>query len=143
MATQKITMGRNRDTDYQSKLASATQQADAQNSFMWGLQSAFTEGFGAASSANRSPKYGNTNLMTNDAIDGQLGNFKPRYDSAGNQIIDDPYNTTGYLAGGISSTIAPQQDPRYMGMDAAERVAMVQNGSQYMGLNNRNAIYGA
>ena len=49
MATQKITMGRNRDTDYQSKKASAQAQADSQNSFMWGLQQAFTEGFGAAS----------------------------------------------------------------------------------------------
>ena len=143
MATQKITMGRNKDTDYQSKKASAMQQADAQNSFMWGLQQSMNEGFGVAVSANRSPKYGNTNYMANDALDGAIGNFAPKYDYAGNQVVDDPMNQTGYLAGQVSSTIVPQQDPRIMGQNAEQRVKMMAAGEQYQGHNNRQQIYGA
>ena len=52
-------------------------------------------------------------------------------------------NQTGYLAGQVSSTTAPQQDPRIMGMNAAERVAMIQAGHQYPGHNDRQQIYGA
>lgn len=143
MATQKITMGRNKDTDYESKKASAMQQADAQNSFMWGLQTAMNEGFGTAVQMNRSPKYGNTNFVTGDALDGSTGNFKPNYDSAGNTLIADPMNQTGYLDGQASSTLSPQQDPAQMGLDAAQRVAMIASGHQYQGHNNRQQIYGA
>lgn len=142
MGTQKITMGRGRDTDYQSKKASAMAQADSMNSYMWGMQSAFESGIGAASKAARSPQYGNTNLLTGDVLDGRYGNFKPRTDAAGNIIMEDPQNQTGFLDGQVSATILPQTDPQYMNQDAMSRIAMMQNGSQYMGLNNRQQLYG-
>ena len=39
MPTQKITMGRDEDTDYQMKLKAAQQGSDSGNNYMWGLQS--------------------------------------------------------------------------------------------------------
>ena len=85
MSTQKITMGRKKDTDYESKKRAALAQADASNSFMWGMQSVYANGTGAASKASRSPQYGNSNLVTGDMIDGSSGIFKPRQDPAGNR----------------------------------------------------------
>ena len=143
MGTQKITMGRGKDTDYESKKRSAMAQADSMNSYMWGMQSAFETGIGAASKASRSPQYGNTNLLTGDVLDGRDGNFRPRVDDAGNIIMEDPQNQTGFLDGQVSSTILPQTDPQYMNQDAMTRIALTQNGGQYMGLNNRQQVYGA
>ncbi len=140
--TQKITMGRGKDTDYQSKKAAALAQAE-QNDFIFGIHSVYENGSGEASKASRHPKYGNSNLMAGDQIDGATGIFKPRFDAAGNQIIGDPLNTTGFADGGISATIQPQVDPEIAGGLAAERLAMLAQGMQYPGLNNRQQIYGA
>ena len=142
MATQKITMGRNRDTDYESKKRAAMAQADPQNGFMWGMQSVYQNGTGAASKASRSPQYGNPNLTTGDMLDGANGIFKPRQDFTGNQVLSDPYNTTGYLDGQTSMTVAPQTDPEIAGVNAAERIQMLAQGQQYQGLNNRSQIMG-
>jgi len=76
-------------------------------------------------------------------LDGSTGNFKPNYDADGNTLIADPMNQTGYLDGQASSTLEPQKDPAQMGMDAAQRVAMIAAGHQHPGLNNRQQIYGA
>ena len=86
--TQKITMGRGRDTDYQSKKAAAMAQADSMNDYMWGAQSVYAAGLGPASKASRSRKYGNTNLVTGDALDGVTGNFRPKQDPAGNSLLE-------------------------------------------------------
>ena len=141
--TTKIEMGRGKDTDYQAKLAAAKAQSKP-NSYVMGqqlMQEMFDEGVGAAASATRSPKYGNPNIMTNELVDGRLGDTNFQNDAAGNQYLSNPLNQTGYLAGGVSSTIVPQQDPRYMGEEAAMRVAMIQEGVQYPGLNNRQSLY--
>ena len=143
MGTQKITMGRNRDTDYESKKRAALAQADAGNGFMWGMQSVYQNGTGAASKASRSPQYGNSNLTTGDMLDGANGIFKPRQDAAGNQLIGDPMNTSGFLDGQTSMTMAPQVDPEVAGMNAADRIQMMAQGQQYPGLNNRSQIMGA
>jgi hypothetical protein len=143
MATQKITMGRNRDTDFESKKAAALAQADAINSYMWGMQQVETFGPGYEAKMSRSPQYGNPNMVTGDILDGQVGNFKPSTDSAGNSVISDPYNQTGYLAGGVSSTVEPQTDPTSMNQNAMARIAMMQQGGQFQGLNNRQQVYGA
>ena len=143
--TQKIEMGRGKDTDYQSKLAAAKAQADPKNGYMWGQQFAAelaNEGVGTASADSRSPRYGNPNIMTNELIEGRFGDTNFQNDAAGNQYLSNPMNQTGYLAGGVSSTVEPQVDPRAMGEEAAMRVAMIQEGVQYPGLNNRRAIYG-
>ena len=141
--TQKITMGRGKDTDYQSKKAAAIAQAGMGGDFIWGVQSVYDQGSGEASKAARSPKYGNTNLMTGDQLDGNEGNFKPRFDSAGNQVIGDPQNQTGFADGGFSSTLQPQADPDIAGQLAEDRIQMMAQGVQYPGLNNRQQIYGA
>jgi len=142
MATQKITMGRGRDTEYLSKLRAAQAQADADNSFMWGMQTVYTQGTGQASKTARNPLYGNSNLTTGDMVDGATGIFKPRYDDAGNQVIGDPLNTSGFLDGQTSMTIRPQTDPEVSGMQAAERMALIAQGSQYPGLNDRSQTMG-
>lgn len=142
MATQKITMGRGKDTDYQSKKAAAVAQAEA-NSYVFGVQSAYAQGGGAASKSSRDPYMGNVNMMQGDVIAGEFGNFSPRSDSVGNQVLSDPLNTTGYLEGQTSMTSNPQADPEMAGADAAMRVQMLANGVQYGGLNNRAQIMGA
>ena len=142
MATQKITMGRDRDTDYQSKKRAAVAQADAGNDFMWGMQTVYAQGSGQASKTARNPQYGNTNLTTGDQIDGATGIFKPRYDTAGNQVIGDPLNTSGSLDGMTSMTTNPQTDPEISGMEAAMRMQAIAQGGQYMGLNDRSQTMG-
>ena len=141
--TQKITMGRGRDTDYQSKKAAAMAQADSMNDYMWGAQSVYAAGIGPASKAARSRKYGNTNLVTGDALDGVSGNFRPKQDPAGNTLLSDPVNQTGYLDGQYSATSQPQADPEIAGQMAFDRIQQVAMGGQYAGLNDRNSIYGA
>jgi hypothetical protein len=141
MATQKITMGRGRDTDYESKKAAALAQAGMGGDFVWGVQSVYENGTGQASKASRDPRYGNVNITTGDAIDGAYGNFKPQFDNAGNQVMEEPRNQTGYLDGGYSQTIAPQADNEMAGQQAAERVQMMAQGRQYMGLNDRQQMY--
>ena len=142
MGTQKITMGRGRDTDYESKKSAAMAQAGA-NDFIFGIQSVYANGAGQASKASRSQIYGNTNLMTGDLLDGNQGIFKPRDDGAGGQLIGDPMNTTGYVDGGTSMTVQPQLDPEVSGQMAMDRIQMIAAGGQYPGLNNRQSIYGA
>ena len=141
MATQKITMGRGRDTDYESKKAAALAQAGMGGDFVWGVQSVYENGTGQASKASRDPRYGNVNITTGDALDGAFGNFKPMTDSAGNQVTEEPRNQTGYLDGGYSATVQPQVDSEMAGQAAAERVQMIASGGQYMGLNNRQQTY--
>lgn len=143
MATQKITMGRGRDTDYDSKRSAAMAQADAMNDYMWGVQSVYAAGIGDASKVNRSRKYGNTNLMTGDALDGVSGNFRPKQDPAGNSLLSDPVNQTGYLDAQFSSTIQPQADPEIASQQAFARMQAIAAGGQYEGLNNRQQVYGA
>ena len=142
MGTQKITMGRKKDTDYESKKRAAVAQADSANSFMWGMQSVYANGTGAASKASRSPQYGNSNLVTGDMLDGSRGIFKPRQDPAGNQLLGDPINTSGYLDGQTSMTVNPQVDPEIAGQNAMNRIAAVAQGGQYQGLNNRSQVMG-
>jgi len=141
MATQKITMGRGRDTDYESKKAAALAQAGMGGDFVWGVQSVYENGTGQASKASRDPRYGNVNITTGDALDGTYGNFKPQFDSAGNSVTEEPRNQTGYLDGGYSQTIQPQVDNEMAGQQAAERVQMMAQGRQYMGLNDRQQMY--
>ena len=143
MATQKITFNSG-DTDYRAKKAAAMAQSQT-NPYIQGLtdgmHAAADTGFGMASSAARNPKYGNTNIVTGDALDGSRGNFKPLLDDAGGQVLSDPLNSTGYLDGGVSSTLMPQQDPRQMGQDAAQRIQKMVAGQQWQGMNNRQNLY--
>ena len=142
MATQKITMGRGGDSDYSAKKSAAIAQAGIGNDFINGISAVYSNGTGQASKASRSPKYGNVNVTTGDALDGTYGNFKPMFDAAGNQVVSDPRNTTGFADGQYSATLQPQVDAEMAGQQAMERLKMMADGVQYQGLNNRQQIYG-
>ena len=127
--TQKITMGRNGDTDYKSKLAAAKAQAGS-NSYVQGVQSVMDEGAGKAIENTRT-KYGNVNLMPQQVLEGANSNF---------QQTDDLPNQTGSVQTEVSSTNVPQEDPETMETDALERrlEKMARGGQGFPGLNNRN-----
>ena len=135
--TQKITMGRDADTDYKSKLAAAKAQSDA-NSYVQGVQSVMDDGAGAAI-ANTRTKYGNANLMPNSVLQGETSNFQ-QTDAPGNRPMEDLPNQTGSVGTEVSSTNVPQQDPETMETDALERrlTMMAKGGQGFPGLNNRN-----
>ena len=135
--TQKITMGRDGDTDYKSKLAAAKAQSGP-NSFVQGVQSVMDDGAGVAV-ANTRTKYGNTNLPVNEMIQGANSNFSYK-DSPGNQPLDDLPNQTGSVQTEVSSTNVPQEDPEQMETDAlSQRLEKMARGGQgFPGLNNRN-----
>ena len=135
--TQKITMGRDSDTDYKSKLAAAKAQAGS-NSYVQGVQSVMDDGPGTAI-ANTRTKYGNANLMPNSVLQGETSNFQ-QTDAPGNRPMEDLPNQTGSVDTEVSSTNVPQQDPDAMETDALERrLSMMAKGGQgFPGLNNRN-----
>ena len=135
--TQKITMGRDSDTDYKSKLAAAKAQAGS-NSYVQGVQSVMDDGAGTAI-ANTRTKYGNANLMPNSVLQGETSNFQ-QTDAPGNRPMEDLPNQTGSVDTEVSSTNVPQQDPDAMETDALERrLSMMAKGGQgFPGLNNRN-----
>ena len=137
--TQKITMGRNGDTEYKSKLAAAQAQA-GQNAYVQGVQSVMEEGAGTPIQETRSQsKYGNVTLMPNEVLQGRKSNFR-QVDSPGNQPMADLPNQTGSILTEASSTNVPQQDPESFETDALERrLSMMAKGGQgFPGLNNRN-----
>ena len=85
MGTQKITMGRGKDTDYESKKSAATSSSLGQMilSLVSNLCTPMVLVKPAKHHAVRI--YGNTNLMTGDLLDGNQGIFKPKDDPAGGQ----------------------------------------------------------
>lgn len=130
-------MGRNKDTDYEAKLAAAKAQSGP-NSYVQGVQSVMQDGAGEAVRNTRT-KYGNANVMPNDIMQGENSNFSYK-DSPGNQPLDDLPNQTGSVTTEASSTNVPQQDPDAMETDALSRrlEMMAQGGQGFPGLNNRN-----
>jgi len=135
--TQKVTFGRNSDTDYESKKRAAMAQA-GENAYVQGVQSVMDDGAGSAI-ANTRTKYGNANLMPNSVIQGERSNFQ-QTDAPGNRPMEDLPNQTGSVDTEVSSTNVPQQDPEVMETDALERrLSMMAKGGQgFPGLNDRN-----
>ena len=135
--TQKVTFGRNSDTDYESKKRAAMAQA-GENSYIQGVQSVMDDGAGSAI-ANTRTKYGNANLMPNSVMQGQASNFQ-QTDAPGNRPMEDLPNQTGSVDTEVSSTNVPQQDPEEMETDAlSRRLDMMAKGGQgFPGLNDRN-----
>ena len=136
--TQKLEMGRQGDTDYNSKKSAAIAQA-TQNAFMFGVQSA-----GDAVEASRSPLYGNVNLEANALVQGMnSATAQGPGQNAGNMSMENPAAQTGYLAGGVSSTVLPQVEPQFMGEEAQQRLTRMAMGEQANpGLNDRVRIMG-
>jgi len=135
--TQKVTFGRNSDTDYESKKRAAMAQA-GENAYVQGVQSVMDDGAGSAI-ANTRTKYGNVNLMPNSVIQGERSNFQ-QTDAPGNRPMEDLPNQTGSVDTEVSSTNVPQEDPEEMETDALERrLSMMAKGGQgFPGLNDRN-----
>jgi len=135
--TQKVTFGRNSDTDYESKKRAAMAQA-GENAYVQGVQSVMDDGAGCAI-ANTRTKYGNANLMPNSVIQGESSNFQ-QTDAPGNRPMEDLPNQTGSVDTEVSSTNVPQEDPEEMETDALERrLSMMAKGGQgFPGLNDRN-----
>tara|TARA_R110001592_G_scaffold249322_1_gene511814 strand:+ start:69 stop:503 length:435 start_codon:yes stop_codon:yes gene_type:complete len=135
--TQKVTFGRNSDTDYESKKRAAMAQA-GENAYVQGVQSVMDDGAGSAI-ANTRTKYGNANLMPNSVIQGERSNFQ-QTDAPGNRPMEDLANQTGSVDTEVSSTNVPQEDPEEMETDALERrLSMMAKGGQgFPGLNDRN-----
>lgn len=133
--TQKISMGRNDDTDYRSKRAAAMAQA-GENQYIQGVQAGIA-GVGKAVAADRTV-YGNSNIPVGEILNPK-GNFSYT-DSPGNQPLADRRNRTGSVDTQVSSTNVPQQDPDEMETDAlSNRLEMMAKGGQgFPGLNNRN-----
>ena len=130
------------DGDYNSKLAEA--KGMAANAYVMGVQETLENGVGAVVGANRHPLYANSNIPGQEAYFGEKGNFRQQTDSVGNQLTTDFNNQTGFgPESGASSTHDTQNDPRTVGQNAALRMAMMQNGQQYPGLNNRQQMYRA
>ena len=134
--TQKISMGRNDDTDYKSKRAAAVAQA-GQNQYIQGVQEGIA-GIGDAVAAGRTV-YGNSNI----SLGGIINKNFAYTDSPGNQPLADRENRTGSVDTQVSSTNVPQQDPSEMETDAlSNRLEMMAKGGQgFPGLNDRS--YGA
>ena len=135
--TQKVTFGRNSDTDYESKKRAAMAQA-GENAYVQGVQSVMDDGAGSAI-ANTRTKYGNANLMPNSVIQGERSNFQ-QTDAPGNRPMEDLPNQTGSVDTEVSSTNVPQEDPEEMETDALERrLSMMAKGGQgFPGLNDRS-----
>jgi hypothetical protein len=135
--TQKVTFGRNSNTDYESMKRAAMAQA-GENAYIQGVQSVMDNGAGSAI-ANTRTKYGNVNLMPNSVLQGQSSNFQ-QSDAPGNKLQEDHVNLTGSVQNEVSSTTVPQEDPETMETDALERrLSMMAKGGQgFPGLNNRN-----
>ncbi len=146
--TQKIEMNKRTKSavpspEYEAMKNSMLKQ-NGQNSAMMGAQQVVDdikfEGAGMALEQSRDPKYGNINSpglaqgLMQGAESAMVG------DSAGNMPLYKPTAQTGYLDGGVSSTIMPQQQPATMGFEAGQRVQAKLMGND-SGLNNRQELY--
>jgi hypothetical protein len=140
--TQKITMGRDGDTDYKSKLAAAKAQAGP-NSYVQGVQDALEDPFKSISEGRS--RYGAPTLVPGDIAS---NNFSQK-DSPGNQDQLDLENRSGSMLTQVSSTNVPQEDVPAMEKNAyaqqfgtsnmEERMKnMAKGGQGFPGLNNRN-----
>ena len=98
------------------------------------------EGAGMALEQSRDPKYGNVNDrgLTRGMMQGDESAMVD--DNPGNMPLYKPTAQTGYLDGGVSSTIMPQEQPETMGFEAGQRVQAKLMGRDG-GLNNRQELY--
>ena len=100
------------------------------------------QGAGMAAEVSRDPIYGATNIKTGRIMGGSEGAFAQGDDQGTNRGLENPMAQTGYLEGGVSSTIYPQTQPQLMGQQAMERVQGVLKGKGH-NLNDINQIYRA
>ena len=99
------------------------------------------EGAGMALESSRDPKYGNVNSpgLTQGLVQG-TESAGVQGDGAGNMPLAKPTAQTGFLDGGVSSTVLPQAQPEMMGAEAMQRVQSRLRGEPG-GLNNRAEVF--
>ena len=139
--TQKLTSNSAEEDYQQQKLAAIAQSG--QNSYIQGIQTGvddvLTAGPGQAIADSRT-EYGAPTLTVGSLLQGDKSNFASR-DTAGNQPLADPLNTTGNADTQVSSTVEPERDPEVIEEDALEkRLALYSGkmGGADMGNNNRS-----
>ncbi len=139
--TQKLTSNSAEEDYQQQKLAAIAQSG--QNSYIQGIQTGvddvLTAGPGQAIADSRT-EYGAPTLTVGSLLQGDKSNFSSR-DTAGNQPLADPLNTTGNADTQVSSTVEPERDPEVIEEDALEkRLALYSGkmGGADMGNNNRS-----
>ena len=146
--TQKIEMNKRTkaavpSSEYEAMKNSMLKQ-DKQNGAMMGAQKVVDdikfEGAGMALEQARDPKYGNVNDpgLTRGMMQGDESAMVG--DAPGNMPLFKPTAQTGYLDGGVSSTILPEEQPETMGFEAGARVQAKLMGRDG-GLNNRQELY--
>ena len=131
--TQKVTFGRNSNTDYESMKRAAMAQSQS-NSYIQGVQAAL-EDPGASISASRG-QYGDTTVKPGDLFS---TNFS-QGDAPGNSALTDLKNQSGSLDTEASATTVPDKDPEdFEANELNNRLATMAKGGQgFPGLNNRN-----
>ena len=148
--TQKITQD-SAERDYQSQLLAAKRQHGQVNPFVAGEQQGIAnaldelqrEGSDQFISDSRDEKYANVTLMPQDVNQGADSNFA-QGDSPGNNASGMEQKTTGIMAGGISSTTDPEQDPDKFTDELQRRLAMYSEaGNAYNAGNNNRAVTGS
>ena len=134
MGTQKIEMGRNRDTDYEMKKRAALAQS-GQNAYTQGIQSTLVEGLGKKIKDGRD-ELGIVNVMPNQMLQGANNTFSQK-DEPSNMPLFNPTRQTGSVDLQTSATKVPQQDPEQFETSALEkRLATMNKG----GMHNLNSI---
>ncbi len=146
--TQKIEMNKRTKAavpspEYEAMKNSMLQQSGNQAAMMGANQVVDDikfEGAGMALEQSRDAKYGNVNSpgLTQGLMQGAESAMVG--DAAGNMPLFKPTAQTGYLDGGVSSTVMPQQQPETMGFEAGQRVQAKLMGRDG-GLNDRHALY--
>ena len=99
------------------------------------------EGAGMALESSRDPKYGNINSpgLAQGLLQGEESAGVQGQD-AGNMPLAKPTAQTGFLDGGVSSTVLPQAQPEMMGAEAMQRIQSRLRGEPG-GLNNRAEVF--
>ena len=141
--TQPIKMGQKKSKrEREGEARAAMQQHAVANSYVMGQQSVFAEGASAPVKGSRTP-YGNINYLPQDALlgSGPINNFA-QDDAPGNMPPYNPIPQTGDLSLKTSMGMFPNTDPETFETEQLNaRVAGIQAGVQYPGLNDRVSLY--
>ena len=146
--TQKIEMNKRTKAavpspEYEAMKNSMLQQSGNQAAMMGAskvVDDIKFEGAGMALEQSRNPKYGNVNSpgLTQGMMQGEESMMVG--DAPGNMPLSKATAQTGFLDGGVSSTLLPQVQPETMGFEADERLRSKMMGLD-SGLNNRQELY--
>ncbi len=144
--TQKIEMNKRTknavpSAEYEAMKKSMLQQNPMQLAQEEVVNDIRFRGAGMALEQARDPIYGNVNSpgLTQGLVQG-TESAGVQGDSAMNMPLAKPTGQTGFLEGGVSSTLMPQAQPEMMGAEAMQKIQGRLRGEPG-GLNNRADVY--